>query len=521
MLICFTLLAVLLIPVHLILSPYAYDDAYIHVRIADHLAFQGVPYFNLNEAVNADSSPGWVIVLAFLFRFTSVDPRVIALLNAFITAAGTILFAKLSRDLTSTGSNPLYYFIPGLLYLSFTIQPSIGLMEIPAAMLLMTIALYKILRSSPYAFLVLGLLISFRPEFVALLVLVFFYAVLAKRLPIKKALACGLIGVIPVLTYQLYFFHSLVSNSMVAKARVYSLDSISTLLSIAASLMPNISLPFLSWSFSEINTLIYIVLCFLLSIVCLIAGARKNLADTRGHLIILMMAFSVSVMAAYIAERVLLFPWYIPIYAVPTAAAVYWIVLGGGNRLLRSALAFLILPIFLSLMASLFQVVLSGTIFPVSFYPDFSTGARVRKYVQVGEELYARCPDKTLASSEIGGLGYGFKGSILDAAGLVSPQALAFHPMKVPEERSLGAIGAVPVGFIDLVNPQVIVGYDIFLESFLKSQSVQSYVRIKDAIYLQDDLRLSGGKALWQSQYLNVFESKSLLENGISCYEGR
>src|SRR5262245_7914348 len=45
-----------LVLVHLNLIPYAHDDAYIHMRIAAHMAVNGEPYFNLGEPVKATSS---------------------------------------------------------------------------------------------------------------------------------------------------------------------------------------------------------------------------------------------------------------------------------------------------------------------------------------------------------------------------------------------------------------------------------------------------------------------------------
>ena len=114
-------------------------------------------------------------------------------------------------------------------------------------------------------------------------------------------------------------------------------------------------------------------------------------------------------------------------------------------------------------------------------------------------------------SSEIGGLGYTFKGHIVDAAGLTSPEALRFHPMKIPEERSGGEIGAIPVGFVEEVRPDVIVSYDIFIEAFLRSNIRFDYVRIKKPLFLQDDMAFYSPATFWSSYNLNIFYLKDFL----------
>ena len=56
---CAAMTAVL-IPLHLRLAPYAFDDAYIHFRIVDHLCRYGFPYYNPAESIKAGSSTGWI-----------------------------------------------------------------------------------------------------------------------------------------------------------------------------------------------------------------------------------------------------------------------------------------------------------------------------------------------------------------------------------------------------------------------------------------------------------------------------
>jgi len=149
-------------------------------------------------------------------------------------------------------------------------------------------------------------------------------------------------------------------------------------------------------------------------------------------------------------------------------------------------------------------------------YTGFETGARVRNYLEVGSNLYADYPNATLMTSEIGGLGYSFKGYIVDAAGLASPNAMRFHPMDVPEERSSGDLGAIPVGFIEEIRPDLIISYDIFIESFLRSNAIDDYIHIKKPLFLHQDLAEYGSDSFWSSYYLNVFYQKDFLLSSIN-----
>jgi hypothetical protein len=111
-------------------------------------------------------------------------------------------------------------------------------------------------------------------------------------------------------------------------------------------------------------------------------------------------------------------------------------------------------------------------------------------------------------SSEVGGLGYGFKGKILDGAGLLSDGALKYHPMRVPEERPSGLVGAIPAGYVKEVKPDIIVSYDCFCGDFMKSSESADYVNIKEPIFTPSDLAITNVRNLWGSDNINIFIKK-------------
>jgi hypothetical protein len=82
--------------------------------------------------------------------------------------------------------------------------------------------------------------------------------------------------------------------------------------------------------------------------------------------------------------------------------------------------------------------------------------------------------------------------------------------MKVPEERANGLIGAIPVKFIQQTNPEIVVSYDIFIESFSKSDLASRYVLIREPIFLEDDLLRKNYPEPWVGKNLNIFIRKDI-----------
>ena len=83
-----------------------------------------------------------------------------------------------------------------------------------------------------------------------------------------------------------------------------------------------------------------------------------------------------------------------------------------------------------------------------------SFNIRVAEYRAVGGALEESCPTGRLLTSEIGGLGDGFKGEILD--GFRSgkpPSAIKYHVMRGPEEKRNGLLGTIPLGFVQESAP--------------------------------------------------------------------
>jgi hypothetical protein len=147
------------------------------------------------------------------------------------------------------------------------------------------------------------------------------------------------------------------------------------------------------------------------------------------------------------------------------------------NRLLSIPVILLACLLSLNPLVSFGINAYSGLV-NISKNPNIAPGLRVQRYLEVGKVLYAVYPNARLLTSEIGGLGYTFKGEIIDGVGLITPRALAYHPMKVPEQRQSGIVGAIPAAFVEKEMPELVVSYSLFVQEFDSSIYREQYTKI-------------------------------------------
>ena len=481
----------LLIFVNINLYKYAEDDAFIHFRLAEHLAQFGLPYFNIDEPVFTTSSTVWTLLLAVLTKISNNLPLIVAYMNALLVGIGGLLYARIIY--LTTENNILIYIIPPI-YAGILMHSSIGLMEAPLAMLVIGYGLYKYLNNKPVSFTFFSLAVFIRLELVVFLIMFLIKEVLKKNFEWKSILGYSAIGSLPFLIFELYYFKTIIPNTIIAKSIVYQIPWLNVFGSIYFNSLPNLQVLKTLTPYWQI---VYVSLILTLTGYVFLFIVRKR-RDLYTHLLVLLAG--ISIFTLYLARAVLIFPWYVPLFLVPIVISIFSIY---SSKMSFPSILFVLListPFFLNFV----QTTIAAAGNP-NLYIGFETGARVRQYLKIGEDLDKTNPDAVLMTSEIGGLGYSFKGRIRDAAGLASPEALRFHPMKVPEERSGGEIGAIPVGFIEEIQPDIIVSYDIFIEAFLLSDLQNNYVRIKKPLFLQKDMSYFSGKSFWNSVNLNIF----------------
>lgn len=511
--------------IHLRLYPYAFDDAYIHFRVAQNLVEYHVPYFNPTEAVKASSSSGWTLLLfiplwiAQRSHLSFALPRWVACLNTLWTVCGAWVYAQLLRRVVRRPRHAAVYWLFGAFYVALLAVPSIGLMETPFALLIAGIALHFLLSGRPYALSLLGGAMFLRPELVVLLGLAGLYGLVRRRFSPLHSLIFGSLGVAPFLVYDLCFFGTFMPNAVHAKSLVYDLSLRYVMTTVVKGFIPyNFFLTMIG--VDDVGAIVYfLALVGIVGAVFVYRRARWPVGDVAHapdsreaqEVSGVILLWGVLIAGAYVGACAFVFPWYVPLYTVPLLFVCAKVVLDSPSPSRMLPLLVLLSVFLIGQCFNLAQLVTATTVAPV-YYQDFGAGARVRHYLEVGEALYAQYPNARLLTSEIGGLGYSFRGYIWDGVGLVSPDALQYHPMKVPEERSHGSIGAIPVGYVEATQPDIIVSYDTFIEAFMRSPVRNSYTHIQYPLYLDDDMRYDPQVTLWGSRHLNVFIRKDLLQ---------
>lgn len=500
-LLLFILLAGLLIPLHLSQIPNADDDAYIHMRIASHLADMGQPYYNPGERVMGSSSSLWTLSLASLYKIFPDRLAVIAVVNALSTAAAAVIYGLIFRRLAGQKVHWAVSIAAGLAVAFLLLNSSTGLMETSLAMLTAGCAVLLFLQHRSAAWLLFGLLPFFRLELAFFSLLFFLYACWVRKDSWVPMLLAGLVGVLPCLLYDLAFFSTLLPFPVAAKSQVYWQSGIDAFGRMMMSIFP--------WFASK--PLLMLGSC-LAAVLAPLPGLRRifhpwNTEEEAEQIIYLFLLSGAGLSAAYLAARTFVFAWYIPLYVLPLAFGLLCLGARRTNLLALAVCAIMILGPCQSAFTTL-----KYAFFQQPAYPFSGLSARVRKYLQVGQILYQRYPTATLLTSEIGGLGWSFKGHIIDGAGLISPQALRYHPMKVPEQRADGTLGAIPAALIRETRPEIIVSYDVFLEEFLKSDVRAEYTRIQEPRFLEEDQIRSKGALLWETGDLNIFIRKDIAE---------
>lgn len=466
------------------------DDAYIHMRIARHLTEHGQPFFNLGEPVAASSSPLWLLLLSSLFAIAGPSPLLVPPLNATLSIT---LFAVLvgvcsvqEHRITAIGCAALCVIF-GALHAA-AIQ-----METTLALTLWGLSLLGLQRQR-YGLtgLAAGLAACTRYELVLWLPLA---ALLAPGTTTRVRLITGALAPLGALAlFNLGYFGSLLPNTIRAKSIIYTL-------SVEESLVT--------------GGFVFGTDVFLITITLGGVIALMLIRDTRTRIVGTALFFGIALLGLYAARRVLVFSWYQPLYLVP-------IMLGLGAALTsgkrgQAALAALAAVLFLWQPVRDAGAEAAGLATGQALaFREAKQGLRVHRYIQIGEELYRNYPDAVLMSSEVGGLGWGFKGRIADAAGLISPEFLRYHPLSVPEARSSGLTGAIPPQAVREARPDLLVSMETFSEavrSDMAAGRLSSYRLLRREPVLDD--RLIPGTSdlrLWNSRYTEIYVHERLVQ---------
>jgi len=485
---------------HLRLREFAFDDAYIHFRVARNFVETGYPYYNANDILKVSTNTAWMLLLTLLysslqlFHLQESLPLFVSILNSLCTFFCLLIYLKLvekivEKNVSFTQKSILFISFFGLL-----LPSSIGLMETPISLLVFGLGLLLLMSQKPIGGLFIGISIYFRIEMLIPALFVFLFLLLKKQLN-WKPIVWGLIGVLPFLVFDLYCFGTIIPQSVIAKPVVYDLKRSQTLSTILFTSIPPTNL----FDSTALNAVIFVVLIILVFYTLI---KQKN---TYLDWTLFFWGWGISIIFFYLVGKAFVFEWYQALYTIPMFLSCFTLYEKTKIKVIKIHLivftVILSIGLFSTLLASLGQY---------QRYSYFVGGSRVKTYLNVGKILYSEYPDSELLTSEIGGLGYSFKGKIIDAAGLATNQALDFHPMLIPQERSSEGIGAIPPAFVRQIKPDLIVSYEHFIEALLKDKIVDEYSEIIVPAFLPEDERFSVGKTIWGSKYLRIYIRKDL-----------
>ena len=475
------------------------DDAYIHLRIARNLLRTGHPYFNVGEPVMATSSPVWTLVLV-LNEFIFGTRNTIWLWNAvFASVAATVAYWLAWTWVETRGAQDKYVAVLLPVGVLATLADSSFLgMETPLATALLLLAGVACVRARAWALPLLSLAAFTRYELGALLAITGLACLGTRKARTYGAIpACVIAGVFTA--WLLSQFGTIIPTAIEAKSRGYSLTASQAFAAVAPP--PSV---LIAW-----NGVLLLIGSGILAHWVLEAvsdtGRREGVRIVALGLIL----WGCTLAALYVWRRAFVFAWYKPLVWTPILVGGLLMTLIDHRRPRRMLAMFLLVTLFLAPCVMLGLRVRLALVARDEADAIIAESGRVHEYLAVGAALHQVCPQSQLLTSEIGGLGYGFQGYIYDGFGIASPDAIKYHPLRVPEERGNGTLGAIPPRFALAKKPDLIVTYDIFGEAVVASPDIRAeYADLRfDPLLPQD--AAAGLQTAWGIRTLHVFVKKS------------
>jgi len=474
------------------------DDAYIHLRIAHNMIRTGHPYFNPGEPVMVTSSPVWTLVLVlseFLFGARNALWMWDAIfVGVAATAAYWLAWFKVSS--LGRGYKVAALFLPITVIACLSNSPP-G-MESPLALALLLLSVVAFLRSSPWALPLLTLAAFTRYELAVPLAVAGLACLLARSALKNGAIpAVAIAGAFTV--WLLKEFGTIFPNAIAAKSHVYALtasDSFGGLLPHALIL-------------ADYENVLFLLVLVLLGLYIAEPLKRAECGEPIRIAAIALILWGISLFLLYVFARAFVFDWYKPLVWCPVLIGISLMMAIDHSTPRRILALFLLSTFFLSLYVYPVRAARAALAKRPEGSPVFNESRRVHVYLAAGAMMRDVCPQSQLMTSEIGALGYSFQGYISDGVGIASPEAIKYHPMAVPQERSRRGLGAIPPRFVFDRKPDLIVTYDIYGEAVLVSPQIRADY---DDLRFDPVLRNESGANLppaWGSRTLHVLVKRN------------
>ncbi|HUE01617.1 MAG TPA: hypothetical protein VMR62_18750 [Bryobacteraceae bacterium] len=473
--------------IHLRCAVLPYDDSFIFYRFVDNfVAGKGLIY-NLGERAWGYSTVTYIFWLsAWRYLLPSVPlPDIAVRANALpfaavCLAAYFLVLRYTSKYTAALAAAALIMFNAALLGIST------GGME---TFLFMALALFSLLaaawRKPLTAGFLAGLAVLTRIEGLVLLPIL----LIVIRKPWKAGFKMTVAMVSLPLAWLAFahpFYGTYLPHSIIAKARpLYTLAPMNAYSRIIGYLGEFFSAP---GSIGAVSVLLFLI-------ACTIACFESRLLRDRGAWAVPMLFWGV--FAAYSYGNPLLFEWYYPplfitalVTAVLGVTATFQVMSEHPGS--RRPLLFRTIGVFCAIWITA-ATIHGWTAPPKSYSPNWSVfridsepgRLRCKAYKEAALWLNrVRGPHETVMAPEIGALGYYMKGNLIDACGLVSPEAIRYLPAPA-HERLGGEYGSIPLAFVRDVQPDFIVTMPAFA-----SKNVLDAPWAKSTYHIIQDFRL-------------------------------
>lgn len=497
--------------VHFLAAVSPYDDTYIIFRYVENFLEGRGAVYNTGEKVLGVSCPLYPAWLALLKALVpGVDlPSLAARGNSlFLVAAGVLIYFLLRR----LGMGAVASALAGSAALlnDEILRPSIAGMEssLFLALLFGSLGALSCGRDAT-AVLLASLATLARPEGVFVLAVV----IAARFLdPATRTLESRLLaGALPLLIWVVgatAYYGTPIPHSVIAKASgLYPLPPATAILDLMARLGHLIA-DGVSAAARKVAGLLgsgalprepapqwpYVLLG--LALLAWIVARWWHLSDGRRRPRVLALpACLLLVLAFYALSNPLLMPWYIPlVYAPELVMTVAACTAPGRNALWKRAAGGLVLSLVLAtvIVSFVFHVRPSNWSLIAHGATNADAAERMAAYRRTAEWLErASDASDSIAAPEIGVLGYLLDRRMLDACGLVTPEALPYLP--IPYEQRGDQPGVISVDFVRGTRPDFVVTFPVFAERSLLGSAwfASSYEKVHEEPCLPDDSRYS------------------------------
>jgi hypothetical protein len=483
------------------------DDAFITYRYAARLAVGDGLTYNNGEKILGSSTPGYALLLALAASVIGTEhiPN-ISLTFSFIASlilmlsVGAIAF-RISNKLTVAALAPLLVMTSH--YTSWVMTTG---MEAPVFLALLAGGLWALVWQR---WTIGILLFSFLPLIrlegvfplgllgISLLVNSFYQR---ERFTYKWLIRNAVILLLPGLMYLIaasLYYGTPIPQSIAAKsAGLYPISSTETTALIGNRLSQFVS-PLIQL-IVDITTPRRTAFSAIVSLAIILTG---GLWMARRSKILWIVPITLLILLAFYARSAtLLFGWYFAHFDVLAvlcfAAGLYALFAFILKRIWKAAPQGLALLISICLVLYIQQeLILENANLPTMQTRQPPLDEREYDYYQLAQWIAPQLPENTtVLMPEVGVLGYYLPHvRVIDAAGLVSPQAVDYFP--VPEnERLDAAIGAIPRGLVRDYQPDIVVTLDFFVVNGLLTDDwfQENYT----LVYQEDELTIEHGELL-------------------------